>query len=178
MNEKTKLNEAKYFYQRMLKECNDRRSFTYDLSAFLNAARSVLQYGRKEVRNKTGGLCWYDNYVAKKTVLSFFREKRNLNIHDEPVLPNQNIIANATLTARASISVVMKDANGNIQRSIETPETEVKLPPAQEPIGIRIRYFFSDWKGSEDIVTLCEKYIGELEDFVQDGIKQGFLLGQ
>lgn len=161
----------------MLKECNDRQSFTYDLSAFLNAARSVLQYGRKEARNKTGGLCWYDNYVAKKTVLSFFRKKRNTNIHGEPVLPNQ--IINATLTARASVSVAVKDANGNMkyQSSTETPNTEVKLPPAQEPIEKPIRYFFSDWKGSEDIVTLCEKCIGELEDFVEDGTKQGFLLG-
>ena len=40
MNELKKLAEAQYFYNRMLAEFDNRQDFTYNLSAFLAAARS------------------------------------------------------------------------------------------------------------------------------------------
>lgn len=54
-NERSKLAEARYFYSRMRKEVDDREAFTCNLSAFLAAARSVLQYALKEAKTKTGG---------------------------------------------------------------------------------------------------------------------------
>ena len=32
--------------------------------------------------------------------------------------------------------------------------------------------------GDEDVITLCEKYIQELEKAVKDGVSKGFITGQ
>ncbi len=53
MYEKDKIIEAEYFYSRMSQEQNDRDAFRHNLSAFLSAARSVLQYALKEAETNT-----------------------------------------------------------------------------------------------------------------------------
>jgi hypothetical protein len=77
-HEKRKLAEARYFYSLMRQEVNDREKFTFNLSAFLSAARSVLLYALETPKNKNGGQQWYDNHIAASSVLSFFRDKRDL----------------------------------------------------------------------------------------------------
>ncbi len=64
MYERDKIIEAEYFYTRMKQEQKDRDAFRYNLSAFLSAARSVLQYALKEAETRTGGQQWYDNQVS------------------------------------------------------------------------------------------------------------------
>ncbi len=181
MYEKTKLGEAKYFYSQMSANFNDREKFTYNLSAFLSSARSVLQYALEEAKSKNGGQVWYDRRVSASNILSFFKDKRDLNIHYEPVHPIQNVSASITekIGISDSISVVLRDANGNIisQSSTEAPQHKAKSQTTEEPSGFTVRYLFSDWTGSEDIMTLCQKYIDELENFVKDGVEQGFLTG-
>jgi len=44
MSIENKLEEAKYFFLRMKEELCNRQSFVFNLSAFLSASRSVLQY--------------------------------------------------------------------------------------------------------------------------------------
>ncbi len=53
MHEKDKIIEAEYFYSRMKQEQHDRDAFRHNLSAFLSAARSVLQYALKEAETNT-----------------------------------------------------------------------------------------------------------------------------
>jgi len=175
------LGEAKYFYSQMSANFNDREKFTYNLSGFLSSARSVLQYALEEAKGRSGGQVWYDRRVSASNILSFFKDKRNVNIHDEPVRPIQN--ASVRITAKIGISVsvsaVVRDANGNIksQSSSETPQQEAQSQTTEKPASLEVRYLFSDWTGAEDIMTLCQKYIGELDYFVNDGIEQGFLTG-
>src|SRR4030067_3783407 len=90
MHERYKICEAKFFLERMEESVHDRVAFRYYLSAFLSSARSVLQYAREESKN-TGGLDWYDTTVARSDVLGFFKDKRDVNIHGEPVNPSRNI---------------------------------------------------------------------------------------
>ena len=52
MHERYKLTEARYFLARMLTEHDSRTIFLFEVSAFLAAARSVLQYALKEAQPK------------------------------------------------------------------------------------------------------------------------------
>jgi hypothetical protein len=70
MNERYKIGETKFFLARMEESLHDRQAFRYYLSAFLTAARSVLQYAREESRSK-GRQQWYDETVAGYDVLSY-----------------------------------------------------------------------------------------------------------
>jgi len=179
MYEQAKLAEAQYFYSRMLVELNDRERFTHNLSAFLSSARSVMQYALEEAEPKTGGQQWYDNHMAASPVLSFFRDKRDINIHTEPVKPVQhtNVALTTTIHLSGSVSITHLDANGNVlyQSPPETHEPELRTPGT--PPVVTTRYRFADWAGSEDIVALSQMYLDELRRVVEDGIRNGFLTG-
>jgi hypothetical protein len=179
MNEKTKLGEAKYFYNRMLSELENSDSFKYDLSAFLSAARSVLQYALKESKTKTGGFQWFKEYMSKSPVLSFFKDKRNANIHAEPIKPTRhiNVTITETIGISASVEVVLRDKNGNIKYQSPPPLPEESKPKPKIPPEITIQYKFDDWSGNEDVITLSRMYLNELEPIVEDGIKKGFISG-
>jgi hypothetical protein len=81
MNETKKLQEAKYFLTKMEETREDPNSFVYNLSAFLSAARSVLQYVFNETRKTANGNQWYQSFVKSSNTLKFFKDKRDVNIH-------------------------------------------------------------------------------------------------
>ncbi len=91
MHENLKLKEAEYFYSQMLKENNKYDYFTYNLSAFLSAARSVLQYALKEAKNKSEGQLWYKYHRNSSVYLKFFTDKRNFSIHQGPIKPSKHV---------------------------------------------------------------------------------------
>lgn len=172
-----KIREAKYFYSRMIEERRNRDNFTYNLSAFLSCARSVLQYALEEARTKTRGQQWYDNYVSARTILKFFKDKRDINVHTEPIRPlaHYNLRITETLHLSESLSITVRDKDGNIKQQYTSDEPKPRKPEAQS--NLEIQYKFDDWPGSEDILTLCKMYIQELEDIVKDGIQKGFITG-
>ena len=179
MNEKEKLEEARYFYARTQAEVNDPKAYQYNLSAFLSAARSVLQYAKGEAENKSGGQAWYDNRISNSPILPFFKGKRNINIHTEPVKPRKDYYVSMTATVNLSSSLLVTwiDGKGNVldQRCIKEA-----TPPQESPTDnttIEIKYRFSDWSGNEDVTELSRKYLDELEDVIEDGIKRGFISG-
>ncbi len=183
MHEEEKIKEAEYFCKQMLDTQEDSEAFKYNLSAFLSAARSVLQFACEEARTKSKGLYWYDTYVSKKLIISFFRDKRDFNIHQEPVKTRKDITLSLTEALSLSVSIgsiriVHKDKNGNIiSESISENQSEPKPRKVkkQVPAKVTYRYSFDDWVGNEDIPTLCQKYIDELKIITADGLKKGFL---
>ncbi len=181
MNEMKKLAEARFNYERLCTEIDDRKAFEYDLSAFLSSARSVLQYACKEAKTKQGGQQWYERQVTGNAVLSFFKDKRDLNIHTEPVRPSTHISISASvgIGIDVSASAELRDAQGNIkgQSSSETTQSVSAAKSAPTPASVKISYYFSDWSGSEDVLDLCQKYLNELELVVRNGIRDGFVTG-
>jgi len=138
MNEKMKIKEAEYFFAQMKDEQENREYFVFNLSAFLSAARSVLQYARKEAKAKEGGQQWHDNWISASPILMFFKCKRNINIHDEPVKPSAHF--QTTITEKVSISesitIVHKGKDGKIisKYSSEPPKPKPgKLETLVEP---------------------------------------------
>ena len=185
MSKKAKIKEAEYFLAQMKEEQDNREHFVHNLSAFLSAARSVLQYALNEVEPqenpsaKPGAKTWYDDLMSSGRILKFFKCKRDINIHDEPVKPSAHFHDTITDTVYISdsISIVHKDKDGKVisEYSSEPPKPKPEKP--ETSIEQEVKYKFSDWTGDEDVITLCEKYIQELEKVVEDGVSKGFITG-
>jgi hypothetical protein len=186
MNKKTKLKEAEYFLARMKAEQENQEDFKYNLSAFLSAARSVLQYAERESnpgknpKAKPGAKVWYGNLIANSPVLKFFKCKRNVNIHIEPVKPQADYLHEAFVTIEFSGSSEdeVRDKSGKViaQGSSEKPKLEPEKQKKEKVLTKdEVRYTFSDWPGDEDVFTLCECYIQEIKKGIQDGVSKGFI---
>lgn len=176
MNELNKIKEAEFFYDKMLSVDGGIDEYKYYLSAFLSAARSVLQYALMEAEHIPGGRNWYDLNVSKNPVLRFFKDKRNVNIHAQPVdfRKDVNIKITETIRVSESISIIKKDSEGNIIEEYHSKSKKSK-PKIEIPPEITHKYWFDDWSGGEDIPTLCKKYLDDLNSFVERGQSDGFL---
>lgn len=144
----------------------------YYLSAFITPARSVMQYifASAEQRQR---LKEYNGMVSGNTVLKFFKEERDFNIHKAPIIPNKL----ATVDIAASITVGMKEEvkieliNGEDYKEIVSSiESVDNLDNVEETIDSKVQYFFDKWKGEEDLVELCDKYILELEKMIREAL--------
>lgn len=179
MNEQPKIDEARYFLNTLPLLIDQRDKFRYHLSAFLSAARSPLQYAHKEAKEKTstGGLVWYEGQVKAKPVVKFFKDKRDVSIHQEPVSPVGifKLSIGESLAVSESLSVIITRADG----TTETPESvETPAPAASQEseVSATFGYCFDDWpEKSDDVVTLCTRCLNEVEAIVADGIAKSFL---
>lgn len=174
-----KLAEADYFLGRMQAVANEPVAFKYELSAFLAAARSVLQYACAESKDSNASAAskaWYDGQVTGKAVVRFFKDKRDISIHHTPIVPRTDasiaVHDVARVSETVSIQVVHEDGTVEPLRTF----TSEPVPPVEPPAPtVTYTHYFSDWPGSEDILTLCAAYLSELRAIVADGVAKGFL---
>jgi len=148
----------------MERNASNRQSFTYELSAFLTAARSVLQYLHREC-SRLGDAHWYDSNVADPT-LRFFKDRRDLNIHARPVEPDQAVAIDIeeTISIGESFSITTTDEEGNVLQ-----HREVKSPAVERPatkVALKYEYYFSP--NGLDVLTLCDKYLKALDTILND----------
>lgn len=171
MHENAKLDEARYFYTRMCQEAGNKLPFCYNLSAFLSAARSVLQYALEEAMcgNKQ---CWYDQHMKKCKTLTFFKDRRDFNIHAAPVEVLQRVCAEVQFSWSVLLSESVQVHGSTSPDSSE--ETEKQALPSR-PTPQPVQYSFQEWSGHEDVLTLCTTYLQELEEIVDEGIRLGIL---
>lgn len=175
MNENAKLEEAKYFLEKMNSLRMNREDFEFNLSAFLNSSRSVFQYAKKECQTKSGGQTWYDNKILSNSIIKFLKDKRDINIHTEPIKTQTEHLIESTATIYVSGSATVTDKNGNI---ISHRNFGQKAPPTNpDKTKVSIIYKFNDWPGDEDIITLCDTYIKEIEKFIDEGKKLNLING-
>ena len=149
MREAEKLVEAQHFLDRMKQaeaEGNE-TVFRHELSAFLSAGRSVLQYALIAAQ-KQGRQSWYEASVKRDECIAFLKEERDTNIHSD--LP-------ALSTAEAH------------QRGPVLGEVELSTVERQ--------WFLWGWQGAEDAVGLGERYLRNLQEIVLEGRAQGILRG-
>ncbi len=179
MHEKQKISEAVYFYNKMLRKEDKPKAFRYELSAFLSAARSALQYACKEVKCSPAQKKWYDERVAASPVIQFFRCMRDISIHTEPVKPRMHVTASIQNQLLISDSMRIEIRREDGSEEVLEPSNELSLDQPRETEGISFsnRYYFSDWGGDEDVFALCKSYLKEIECFVEDGIKKGYISG-
>lgn len=177
MHEKEKLNEARFFVAKMVGEKEDPIAFKHYLSACLSSARSVMQYALDEAKGKKGGKKWYEGWMSSK-ILGFFKEKRDYNIHTAPLPLKKHIkiMINETIRVTESLHIEVKDKDGNILETRDVIEPPAPTEPEGSSAVSESRYEFDDWTG-EDVISLCDKYLTELERFIQDGQAKGYISG-
>lgn len=181
MHEREKLDEAQYFLSRMDGEQNEREMFRHDLSAFLAAARSVLQYARKEAESKQGslGIRWYDTEVGSRKVVQFLRDERNNDVHEEPVRPSAHFTRSvrSSVPITTSLSAVVTDAHGNVKQTVTSDPAPPPTTTPQDANEDKVTYHFKGWAGPEDVLTLCREYIRHLDEVTSLGVQRGFITG-
>ena len=177
MHEQTKINEARYFLNQLSSLTEDRAALNFNLSAFLAAARSVLQYALKESAQRPGGQAWYDGQVGGKPIVNFFKDKRDISIHKEPVSPSAEIgiSVNETIAVSDSVFVTVRHKDGTIEEDSSPLSSTMPILSVEESVSYE--YFFSDWPGGEDVVKLCQMYIDEVVAIASDGVANDFLTG-
>ncbi len=180
MHEKEKLEQAKQFLSQMEKEKENRKKFQNNLSAFLSSARSAVAYARKEAKSKPKGQEWYDKIIGGSQILKFFRDKRDKDIHDEPVIPiaHHKLGLNVVSNTKAALQITVISKGGKIEKipSAETaPGPKTNMP--ETPVDYETKYKFDDWQGSEDVLDLCQKCVQELENVINAGVAKGFITG-
>jgi len=178
MNEDRKLAEAEYFYEEMRAVQETPEHFTFNLSAFLTAARSALQYAHKQATATPQGQGWYDTAVGRHESIRFFRGKRNVNVHAEPVQPQKRFEVKLSedlgvLDEATEVWIVKAGEPAQHTRS-ETPRAAPVVREATPP-SMQVHYRFADWTGSEDAIALCRVYLDAVREVVADGQGKGFL---
>ncbi|SFL99378.1 hypothetical protein [Halanaerobium salsuginis] len=183
MKEERKLSEAKYFYKGMVESLKQHNSeqFSYNLSAFLSSSRSILQYSYKKAKG-INMLNVYEELVSDNPILSFFKDKRNVNIHERPINHITGITVSDTISVSASIESikwVKYDENGNVIEEKESFNKKKKKPSdissKKDKDDAKVEYIFKDWTGDEDIIELSQKYINELEEFIYKAKEAGII---
>lgn len=108
--------------------------------------------------------------------MKFFRTKRDISIHQQPVVPTTSVKMAITVVVHSSISLSLKviDSKGRVVRDATTTP-EPAPPPESRPPVVTYCHTFADWKGHEDIVTLCSNYLAAIEALVNDGIARAYL---
>jgi hypothetical protein len=155
MHERSKLTEARHFLDRMQVEHGNPAAFALELSAFIAAGRSVLQYACREARLKPGGQQWYDQTMANP-LLCFFRDLRNNSIHEVSVKP---------------VSKMTTEVTGFLNIG---DDDEIMIPyPHNRTVQ---HYEFQDRPG-EEVTDLSQRYLDVLEGVVEDGVAGGWITG-
>lgn len=192
MNEKIKLKEARYFLNRMKLVETIYEEFTFNLSAFLTSARTVMQYMHDEAKTK-GKRKWYDAKANSLDVLKFFQITRNLVIHVVPcVLQKDVIVKTSSLEITLSLRPVAVSSEGSIVYGPEVvPSNETQT------ISVHTYKFDMNWYNQSitksytaddkhlcqsicqkyDVLTFCEAYINELDAMMSEGIVKGIITG-
>jgi hypothetical protein len=147
MHEERKLAEARYFLARMRQAelISDEQVYRFEISAFLSAARSVLQYACEEARAR-GAQPWYQQAVESNECIRVLKDERDSNIHSKP----------------AVLGTMVSQTLGPVVDGIEYPSRKT-------------RWFFGDWRGAENATQLAERYVEALEVIVADGRSRGIL---
>ena len=177
MHEIEKLEEAAYFLSRMRASTECSKSFKFELSAFLSASRSILQYALEEAKTKPSGQKWYDAKVSSSRTAKFFKDRRDLNIHAKPIRPSQAIVVEVHnhIGVGDSLAITMTKENGTVISS----QVEENMPARESKdtnhVEVATRYFLHEWTGPEDVIELALDYLDELARIVNDGKRDGFI---
>ncbi len=174
MHEQDKIREARYFLDCLREQVTEHDpNFRYSLSAFLSAGRSVLQYFHRKAKSGNR-VKWYEKKVSCNTVLKFFKDQRDINIHEHPVDISAGVTFNDTVSVSDSLTIVVRRGDGS-EETFEIGEDSSN--PEEGEQETRVEYRFSDWRGSGDgeIVGLSKDYLRGIEGLYCAARKDGIV---
>ncbi len=162
----------------MLANEQDRTAFGYNFSAFLSAARSVMYFARAEALTIPNGQVWYDGQITG--VVKFLKDRRDVSVHARPLSPKKDINVAITENVRLGAEFAAVVTRGG--EPLPSPdELEVRAEPEPQQltpetsVTVTETYRLREWKGPQDIKTLCQQYLTELRRIVADGQSRGLL---
>lgn len=118
--------------------------------------------------------------MGNNVILKFFRDKRNLNIHTSPIKPSAHYTDTITdqifLSDSLEVVLIKKDGAKVPQEFIkpEIPYEEKTTIPKSDLVQ-EVKYVFQDWNGNEDVLSLSERYLQEIERLLNEGCEKGFI---
>jgi len=143
-----KFQEAEFFLEKVETETASVPHLKYYISAFLSASRSVLQYIYDEVKDTPNHLSWYKK--SSTQITKFMKCIRDDNIHYEPISLNGEMIAHV-------------------------PPINLNTFEAEGEGFIEIKFWFPDWKGTEEGKLLCKKYLEDINNILDEGKQLNYL---
>lgn len=163
---KDKFEEAKHFLSIMNKEKESETPVRFNFSAFLTSSRCVFQYGL-EIFKSLDHERLYKQWINDHSIAKFFKDKRDINIHEKPVSPNLqiNVKGYETIGITESIVIVLKDTNGNIKDSYQNKGPKINDLPTKQTTTT-FSYFLENWLGPEDLFEACQLYLDEIQEFI------------
>lgn len=167
-SQREKLKEAEHFYLEMLREsqAEEYERFRYALSAFVNAARNVLQYTFKDAE-RAGRISDYNSLIAGNKIMKFFKNIRDINIHEKPIGTKREVSNFLPMTMVVRTSEISDEDLAELTKVSRVQEEKGTLTET--------RYRFDDWKGPEDVLELSDKYLGHLRVFMNTAERLGLL---
>jgi hypothetical protein len=185
-----KLEEASYFFDQMKRSLEDDRVFSFNLSAFITAARSVTCFMDKEFKHATGFDKWRESKqeVIQSDVFKFFKEMRRATVHINRIKPNKRVsisIVEPAIPVTDSVNIKAiragkideehssQDAK-NIDTSAQRPEKNEsalskslnKKSGSGESTREVVRFFVE--YPDKNLNELCEKYLQNLTILVDE----------
>jgi hypothetical protein len=169
-----KVGEAKFFLKKLDEHCYDTLAkqlsdsaaadtFSYYLSAFISAARSVTWIMRSEYSRLAGWEAWWKSQVPVahiQELLRLFNELRNRSQKAEPLKLGHHLR-------------IEGDAGPPVERDPKLPKMQVTITAADDEAQNRIfsgellafTWTIDDLDGA-DLLNSCRTYLEELEKLV------------
>ena len=101
-------------------------------------------------------------------MFQFFREIRNDNIHKKPVETNRIGSSSMIGSLFVKTSEITEDQIAEYQKEVKEKQMEGVIN--------EIHYYFEEWDGPEDVFTLAEMYLDQLDDFISEAERRGIIL--
>jgi hypothetical protein len=179
-NSKFKLDEAKYYFEQMKLNFQDRTKFLFSLDAFLSAARAVtfvFQNARSKVNESI--MNWYDTVAEewrKEKVMRLLVEMRNVSIKEHSPQMQTSAAVNLGESVGFGYTIIIKKSSpdGKVEEktisSQESPKQPSKIKsqtPAATTVISRSFYDLPEWFDLDsDVMRLCEEWLRKLGEFV------------
>lgn len=171
----TKIAEAEYHFRQMC-ECIEgpRDVYLYKLRAFISSSRSVLQYGIRDSK-KAGKNSEYIALLNQFPVVKFFRDIRDLDVHERPIEAQTNESTLVFELVQATSNVEPLDDNDSrwMDPEFEPEQPEVVFISTLETT--HTEYRFHDWKGAENATALCDIYLSRIKQIIHTAKSSGFI---
>ena len=176
-----RLEAAKFFYEQVKLNFQDRTKFRYLLDAFLASARSVTHAFKAEFDKNEPVMSWYQNKVEEwenNKVMKFFKKMRNNSLKEHT--PNTR----TTVEVAFSIDAILVDQvigeknspNGTTEKRETSPHVLTEknkkekqtTPTSSKVVSYSFLHPFKWFDENPDVMNLCKRYLDELEKFVTE----------
>jgi hypothetical protein len=155
-----KLNESEYFLKMAKALFENDDEFSYSISAFLSAARSITFYMQKQYGRCYGFPDWYSRkqvYMLADDDFNFLNNARVETIHKAPVRTG----------ASREVTIKMNAIIGSLSKEESQQMKDADSKPPEQGVPKTVRRFFPD-HASVDVIPLCEKQLAELRALVDE----------